>query len=82
MMWNKAVWVGLPRSEAERCHILHGDMTGRFAYFRLELDLRDSGNLTLQICANSRCRLWVNGVSVCSGPCKGDLTGVIMRRWT
>ncbi len=72
-MWNNAMWVGLPRSEVERCHILHGDMTGRFAYFRLELDLMESGDLTLQISANSRYRLWVNGVSVSSGPCKGDL---------
>ena len=23
-MWNKAVWVGLPRSEAERWRIRHG----------------------------------------------------------
>lgn len=73
-MWNNAMWVGLPESETERCRILHGDMTGRFAYFRLDFEIAKKGSLTLDISANSRYRLWVNGVSVCSGPCKGDLT--------
>lgn len=72
-MWNKAMWVGLPKSEIERNNILHGDMTGRFAYFRLDFELKSGGELTLDISANSRYRLWVNGVSVVSGPCKGDL---------
>ncbi len=67
------MWVGLPESEIERNNILQGDMMGRFAYFRLDFDLESAGKLTLDISANSRYRLWVNGVSVTSGPCKGDL---------
>ena len=67
------MWVGLPKSEIERNNILHGDMTGRFAYYRLSFDLESVGSLSLDISANSRYRLWVNGVSVVSGPCKGDL---------
>ena len=53
-MWNNAMWVGLPESETERCRILHGDMTGRFAYFRLDFEIAKKGSLTLDISANSR----------------------------
>lgn len=73
-MWSKAMWVGVPQSEIQRNQIYHGDLTGRFAYFRLEVNLTEPGKLVLDISANSRYRLWVNGVSACSGPCKGDLT--------
>ena len=47
-------------------------MTGRFAYYRCEEELPADVKLTLDISANSRYRLWINGKSVLSGPCKGD----------
>lgn len=71
-MWKEAVWIGVPSGELERCHILEGDLTGRFAYYRLEVELTEVGKLEVDITANSRYRLWVNGKAVLSGPCKGD----------
>lgn len=71
-MWKDAVWLGVPVSEIEKWNILFGDMTGRFAYYRCEEELPADVKLTLDISANSRYRLWINGKSVLSGPCKGD----------
>ncbi len=73
-MWNDVCWIGVPREEIKRCGILEGDMTGRFAFFRLEEQAVKNCTLTLRICANSRYRLWINNRPVLSGPCKGDLT--------
>lgn len=72
-MWNEARWLKLPQTEIERKQIYHGDMTGRFSYFRCELDLPADVSLVIDMTANSRYRLWVNGHPVLSGPCKGDL---------
>lgn len=72
-MWNDAVWLTLPEDEISEKGIYHGDMTGRFAYFRCELELPAAVRLTAGLTANSRYRLWVNGSSVLSGPCKGDI---------
>lgn len=71
-MWKEAVWLNLPKSEIEREKILQGDMNGRFAYYRCEIVLEESGTLVADITANSRYRLWVNGEPILSGPCKGD----------
>lgn len=71
-MWMEAVWLGLPEEEIKRWNILQGDMNGRFAYYRCELELEEEGELVVQITANSRYRLWVNEIPVLSGPCKGD----------
>lgn len=71
-MWNKAVWLGVPESEIKRGNILQGDMNGRFAYFRCELELAEEAGSKIVITANSRYRLWINEQPVLSGPCKGD----------
>lgn len=71
-MWNEAIWLGLPRAEIEEKRIYQGDMNGRFAYYRLEVELERPGELTADISANSRYRLWINGEPVLSGPCRSD----------
>ena len=71
-MWNEAKWLKVPMEEIKRKKIYHGDMTGRFAYFRCEMELPQMAQLTVDISASSRYRLWVNGQPVLSGPCKGD----------
>ncbi len=76
-MWNKAKWLKLPMKELETKRIYHGDLGGRFAYYRCEVTLPEHADekqlqLTADISANSRYRLWVNGQPVLSGPCKGD----------
>ncbi len=71
-MWKNAHWLGIPQVEIEKKRIFHGDMTGRFAYFRCETQLPANSTLTLDITANSRYRLWINETPVLSGPCKGD----------
>ncbi len=71
-MLEHAMWIGVPKSEIEKWEILEGDMSGRFAYFRLEKNLANAEKLEIEITANARYRLWVNEIPVCSGPCKGD----------
>ena len=72
-MWNEARWLKVPMEEIRKRKIYHGDMTGRFAYFRCEMDLPDKVHLTVDITSSSRYRLWVNSRPVLSGPCKGDV---------
>ena len=72
-MWEDAQWIRIPREELEQKRIVHGDLGGRFAYFRCEQVLPADARLTVRITAVSRYRLWVNGQPVLSGPCKGDL---------
>lgn len=38
-MWCDARWLKLPQEEIKNKKIYHGDMTGRFAYFRCEVEL-------------------------------------------
>lgn len=71
-MWNEALWLGLPRDEIEEKKIYQGDMNGRFAYYRLEVTLEQKSELTIDISANSRYRLWVNEQPVLSGPCRSN----------
>ena len=71
-MWKEAMWLGLPKSELEKWTILEGDLTGRFAYYRCEVEAIQEDRLVIDITANSRYRLWINGKPVLSGPCKGD----------
>ena len=72
-MWEQTQWIRIPKEELERKQIFHGDLGGRFAYFRCEQTLPKGARLTADITAVSRYRLWVNGAPVLSGPCKGDL---------
>lgn len=71
-MWKDAVWLGVPASEIKQKKIYEGDMTGRFAYYRCELEIPVKAGLVMDITANSRYRLWINARPVLSGPCKGD----------
>lgn len=82
-MWKKAKWIGLPEEEIREKQIYQGDMNGRFVYFRHSFTLGEDmvsfgkagegqARLTLDVTANSRYRLWVNGTAVQSGPCRGD----------
>ncbi len=71
-MWDKAVWLGVPREEIEEKKIYQGDMNGRFAWYRLEFDLEETGTLTVDLSANSRYRLWINEQPVLSGPCRSS----------
>lgn len=72
-MREKTQWIRIPKEELERKQIFHGDLGGRFAYFRCEQTLPSDARLTARVTAVSRYRLWVNGTPVLSGPCKGDL---------
>ncbi len=71
-MFGLAKWITVPESELKKWEILQGKMNNRFAYFILDVDMECDGNLTLLISATARYRLWINGKSVLSGPCKGD----------
>ncbi len=71
-MWNNAFWLKVPQEEIAEKKIYQFDLTGRFAYFRCDLELPEGARLTVDITASSRYRLFVNGQSVLSGPCKGD----------
>lgn len=73
-MWKEAYWIGLPQCEMEQWPILANDLTGRFAYYRIGFTCPAGSELSIDITANSRYRLWTNGTPVQSGPCKGDLT--------
>ena len=72
-MKEQTQWIRIPQEELARKQIFHGDLGGRFAYFRCEQTIPADARLTAKITAVSRYRLWVNGTPVLSGPCKGDL---------
>lgn len=71
-MWKKASWLGVPRAEIEEKKIYQGDMNGRFALYRLKTELKEPAELIMDISANSRYRLWINGQPVLSGPCRSS----------
>ena len=71
-MWKKAMWIGVPREEIEEKKIYQGDMNGRFAYYRLEIELEEAGEAIVDLSANSRYRLWINEKPVLSGPCRSN----------
>lgn len=70
--FKKAKWIGVPREEFVKKKVYQGDINNRFAYFILDIELKEKGSLTLLISAAARYRFWINGQSVLSGPCKGD----------
>lgn len=70
--FRKAKWIGIPRAEFVNKNIYQGDLNNRFAYFALDFELDRKSSLELLISAAARYRLWINGQSVLSGPCKGD----------
>lgn len=71
-MWNRVVWLGMSKEQIRKAGVLHGDMNGRFVYYRCEVVITEEASLQIAITANSRYRLWVNEQPVLSGPCKGD----------
>ena len=77
-MWKKAMWVGVPREEIEEKKIYQGDMNGRFAYYRLEIELEEAGEAIVDLSANSRYRLWINEKPV--APAGAISSGTIMKR--
>ncbi|MCM1236419.1 MAG: hypothetical protein NC489_40590 [Ruminococcus flavefaciens] len=71
-MWKDAKWIGVPAEEIRKKEIYQGDMNGRFAYFRYEFELPETGSMTIDISANSRYRLWINETPILSGSCRSD----------
>lgn len=71
-MWKEASWLGVPRAEIEEKQIYQGDMNGRFALYRLKIELEEPAELVMDISANSRYRLWINERPVLSGPCRSS----------
>ncbi len=51
-MWKQAKWLKVPMEEIQRKKIYHGNMTGRFAYFRCKMELPERARLTIDISAN------------------------------
>ncbi|MCL2810802.1 MAG: hypothetical protein FWD25_02820 [Clostridia bacterium] len=65
-------WVGVP-AELYKGRNWDGRLRTQTAYFRRTFKLNGPGaRLTLHISAATRYRLYVNGKSLLSGPCKGD----------
>ncbi|MCL2527785.1 MAG: hypothetical protein FWE42_05120 [Defluviitaleaceae bacterium] len=65
-------WIGVP-ADLYKDKTWDGRLKAQVAYFRREFTLHDKGaTLTMRVSAASRYRLYVNGVSLLSGPCKGD----------
>ena len=46
-MWKHAKWLGIPQKEIKEKEIYHGDLGGRFAYFRCDKELPAGCSLTL-----------------------------------
>ena len=61
-MINNCSWIGVTCPQP----------AGKFAYFRLDVVLPEGVDLTAELTAAARYRLWINGKAVCSGPCAGD----------
>ena len=69
-MREQTQWVRIPQEELARKQIFHGDLGGRFAYFRCEQTIPADARLTAGITAVSRYRLWVNGSLCFPAPAK------------
>jgi len=69
--FTNSCWVGVPESLYEG-KTWNGRIETQTAYYRNEFDLSEAGKLVMHISASSRYRLYINGKSILSGPCKGD----------
>ena len=74
-MWKEASWLGVPRAEIEEKQIYQGDMNGRFALYRLKIELEEPAELVMDTGSgsmNGRCYP-VHAAAV--------RTGIIMTPW-
>jgi alpha-L-rhamnosidase len=67
-----ASWIGVPDEQYRLRNIAKGTTGTKTAYFKNTFTLNEKVKLKINISANSRYRLWINGKAVTSGPCKGD----------
>ena len=51
-MWKNAIWLKLPEEEIKEKKIYPGDMTGRFAYFRCDVEIPAGAQLNVDITAS------------------------------
>jgi alpha-L-rhamnosidase len=71
-VFTGASWIGVPEKQYNLRNLPRGNTGTRVAYFKNSFNLKEKAKLTINISANSRYRLWINGKAVTSGPCKGD----------
>ncbi len=69
---RKAYWIGVPETAWKDAGIFDNRTSNVTVYFRYGFSVTQPGTLTLKVSANSRYRLWVNGLPILSGPLKGD----------
>ncbi|HZK34946.1 MAG TPA: family 78 glycoside hydrolase catalytic domain, partial [Bacillota bacterium] len=67
-----AYWIGIPEKAYEVTNTRISRNKNETAYFKTEFYIKQISKLEIKISANSRYRLWVNGIPVHSGPLKGD----------
>lgn len=66
-----ASWIEYPYNEIAGAEMKkRGHVEGCF--YKKQFHVRGNAHLTVSISAQSRYRIWVNGMPVLSGPCKGD----------
>lgn len=71
-IFTGASWVGIPERQYELRNIPNRTIDSKVAYFKSSFTLDKQAKLNINISANSRYRLWINGKAVTSGPCRGD----------
>ncbi|GHU70785.1 hypothetical protein AGMMS49992_03680 [Clostridia bacterium] len=64
--FGKARWIGLPDGLGDRVTNLQCSM------YRLRFDAPAGASMRLYVSAHTRYRLYLNGLPIMSGPCKGD----------
>lgn len=82
MMWKRAKWLGIPREELREKEIYHGDLGGRFAYFRCDKELPTGCSLTLDITAIPVTDSGSTGKACSPAPARGIAIASITRPWT
>jgi len=71
-IFTGASWIGIPKEQFELRNKSMGITGTKVAYFKNSFTIDEKVELKINISANSRYRLWINGKAVTSGPCKGD----------
>ncbi|MDI6618112.1 MAG: family 78 glycoside hydrolase catalytic domain [Clostridiales bacterium] len=70
--FNGAFWIGIPDEQYKLRNKINGIIGTKAGYFKNSFTLNEKAQLKINISANSRYRIWINGRAVTSGPCKGD----------